>query len=66
MATPVDDLRAAVGDAAAALRDGAPTGPTLERPRKADFGDYSTNAAMLLAPALRRRRARSPSGWGRG
>jgi arginyl-tRNA synthetase len=24
----------------------------LERPPKADFGDYSTNAAMLLAPAL--------------
>ncbi len=25
--------------------------PTLERPKKAGFGDYSTNAAMLLAPA---------------
>jgi arginyl-tRNA synthetase len=24
--------------------------PTLERPRKAGFGDYATNAAMLLAP----------------
>ena len=24
----------------------------LERPPKADFGDYSTNAALLLAPAL--------------
>ena len=26
--------------------------PTLERPKKAGFGDYSSNAAMLLAPAL--------------
>jgi arginyl-tRNA synthetase len=31
------DLRAAIG---------------LERPPKAEFGDYSTNAALLLAPAL--------------
>ena len=52
---PIDDLRAAVEAAAAELRDGAPapsTRPTLERPRKAGFGDFSTNAAMLLAPAL--------------
>lgn len=27
---------------------------TLERPPRADFGDYSTNAALLLAPRLRR------------
>ena len=26
--------------------------PTLERPPKPEFGDYSTNAAMLLAPAF--------------
>ena len=54
--TPIDDLKAAVEAAAADLRDGAPvTGaaPTLERPRKAGLGDYSTNAAMLLAPALK-------------
>ena len=25
---------------------------TLERPPRADFGDYSTNAALLLAPRL--------------
>ncbi len=25
----------------------------LERPRRAEFGDYSTNAALLLAPGLR-------------
>jgi len=54
--TPLDDLRAAVEAAAADLRDGAAaagTPPTLERPRKAGFGDFSTNAAMLLAPALK-------------
>jgi arginyl-tRNA synthetase len=28
-------------------------GITLERPPRADFGDYSTNAALLLAPRLR-------------
>ena len=44
-------------------RDGAPAGAarqigagrdsiTLERPRRAEFGDYSTNAALVLAPAL--------------
>ena len=32
--------------------------PTLERPKKAGFGDYSTNAAMLLAPVARRAAAR--------
>jgi arginyl-tRNA synthetase len=51
---PLADLRAAIETAAASLRDDAPGGaaPTLERPRKAEFGDYSTNAAMLLAPVL--------------
>jgi arginyl-tRNA synthetase len=55
MADPVTELRSAVEAAANALRDGAVTGgsrPTLERPPKPEFGDYSTNAAMLLAPAL--------------
>jgi arginyl-tRNA synthetase len=52
MGTPIDDLRTAVEAAAADLGDGAVT-PTLERPKKAGFGDYSTNAAMLLAPALK-------------
>jgi arginyl-tRNA synthetase len=54
--TPIEDLRAAVEAAAADLRDGgaAPSStPTLERPKKAGFGDFSTNAAMLLAPALK-------------
>jgi arginyl-tRNA synthetase len=29
-----------------------PEGITLERPPRVEFGDYSTNAALLLAPAL--------------
>jgi arginyl-tRNA synthetase len=55
MADPVAELRSAVVAAADSLRDGAEAGgsePTLERPPKPEFGDYSTNAAMLLAPAL--------------
>ena len=54
--TPIEDLRSAVEAAAAELRNGGPgpsTALTLERPKKAGFGDYSTNAAMLLAPALK-------------
>jgi arginyl-tRNA synthetase len=54
--TPIEELRSAVEAAAADLRDGAPpagVAPTLERPKKAGFGDFSTNAAMLLAPALK-------------
>jgi len=52
---PIDELRAAVEAAAGDLRNGNPaptTRASLERPKKAGFGDYSTNAAMLLAPAL--------------
>jgi arginyl-tRNA synthetase len=50
---PVADLAAAVAETASSLHPGgALQPPTLERPRQADFGDYSTNAAMLLAPAL--------------
>ncbi len=33
-------------------RSGARGSITLERPRRAELGDYSTNAALLLAPAL--------------
>jgi arginyl-tRNA synthetase len=53
--TSLEDLRAAVQDAAASLRgggDGTGPAPTLEHARKPEFGDYSTNAAMLLAPVL--------------
>ncbi len=49
---PIDDLRSAVEEAAAELGNGSTAPPTLERPKKAGFGDYSTNAAMLLAPRL--------------
>jgi arginyl-tRNA synthetase len=53
--TPVNDLRAAVHDAAARLANGASTksAPTLERPKQADHGDYATNAALVLAPLLK-------------
>jgi arginyl-tRNA synthetase len=51
--TPLDELKAAVHAAAAELKNGgAPDRLGLERPKQAGFGDYSTNAAMLLAPAL--------------
>jgi len=56
--TPLDALRDAVVEAAASLRTGDGAGapgraaPTLERPKREGFGDYSTNAAMLLAPVL--------------
>jgi arginyl-tRNA synthetase len=51
---PLAELRDAVEAAAGAVAgtNGRPgPRPTLERPKKAGFGDYATNAAMLLAPA---------------
>jgi arginyl-tRNA synthetase len=53
-ADPIAELRSAVDRAARALRDGEPTEPepTLERPPKPELGDYSSNAAMLLAAPL--------------
>src|SRR5919204_2697903 len=55
MPDPLEELHATVRSAADALRDGAPdsVAPTLERPAKPELGDYSTNAAMLLAPVRR-------------
>src|SRR5436190_10485272 len=53
MTDPVRELRGAVGQAAIELRgDSLAELPGLERPPKPEFGDYSTNAAMLLAPQL--------------
>jgi arginyl-tRNA synthetase len=53
VSTPLDDLRAAVLDAAASLRGGdAQLDVRVERPRRAGQGDYSTNVGMLLAPAM--------------
>ncbi len=52
---PLSELAAAVNGAAAAVRGDAgapPVPPTLDRPRHKGQGDYSTNAAMLLAPVL--------------
>jgi arginyl-tRNA synthetase len=49
---PIAELRSTVAEAASALRDGKRVEPTLERPPKADLGDYSSNAAMLLAGPL--------------
>jgi arginyl-tRNA synthetase len=51
---PLESLRLAVLDAVAELGAGHLRGGavTLERPRRAEFGDYSTNAALLLAPVL--------------
>jgi arginyl-tRNA synthetase len=63
--TPLEGLREAVLAAAAHMSGGAsgpgsaggaggagrgPAGVTLERPPRVEFGDYSTNAALLLAP----------------
>ncbi len=53
MIDPVAQLARAVAETAASLRGEGPVGQaTLERPRKPEFGDYSSNAAMLLAPVL--------------
>jgi arginyl-tRNA synthetase len=51
----VEQLRAQVVEAAATVRGegGEGTEPALERPPRAEFGDFSTNVAMLLAPALK-------------
>jgi arginyl-tRNA synthetase len=56
--TPLDALREVVLVAARELAGessgnvNARGGIVLERPPRADFGDYSTNAALLLAPGL--------------
>ena len=53
-ADPIAALRSAVEEATRSMRDGEPTGPepSLERPPKPELGDYSSNAAMLLAAPL--------------
>ncbi|HEY5189768.1 MAG TPA: arginine--tRNA ligase [Solirubrobacteraceae bacterium] len=50
------ELRVAVEAAAAAVRGGdgdPPAQARVERPKREGQGDYSTNVAMLLAPALK-------------
>src|SRR3954468_8728652 len=51
---PVADLEHAVLDAAAELGGNGrrPDNARLSRPPKPDFGDYSSNAPMLLAPLV--------------
>ena len=50
---PVTELSSAVEQTAVELAgNGKLAAPKLERPKKADFGDYSSNAAMLLAATL--------------
>jgi arginyl-tRNA synthetase len=52
---PLQEVRAAVESAAAAVHPGDGGGhPNLDRPPKPELGDYSTNAAMLLAPMVGR------------
>jgi arginyl-tRNA synthetase len=50
---PVAQLSNAVEETASSLAgNGNLASSRLDRPKKADFGDYSSNAAMLLAPTL--------------
>jgi arginyl-tRNA synthetase len=51
---PISALRSVVAEAARAVRGGELAGaePSLERPPEARLGDYSSNAAMLLAAPL--------------
>jgi arginyl-tRNA synthetase len=52
---PLVQLRAAVNAAAATVRGPVSelgVEPRLERPKRSGQGDYATNAALLLAPAL--------------
>jgi arginyl-tRNA synthetase len=55
MSEALQELRATVLGAAGSVRGSATepgSQPKLERPKRAGQGDYSTNAAMLLAPGL--------------
>ncbi len=52
-ADPIADLAATVRSAAEELGGGAAiAGAKLDRPPRPDFGDFSSNAPMLLAPTL--------------
>jgi arginyl-tRNA synthetase len=48
---PTATLRRAIADSASELHAGVPVA-SLERPPRPEFGDYSTNAAMLAAPLI--------------
>ena len=51
---PVSDLELAIASASRELAESDEGGaaPALERPPRAELGDYSSNAAMLLAGSL--------------
>jgi arginyl-tRNA synthetase len=50
---PLADLRTALADAAAEVRgDRAADELRLDRPPRPEFGDFSTNAALVLAPGI--------------
>src|SRR3954454_24771833 len=51
---PLAGLRDAIDAAAPELAPEGGQAPALERPPSADLGDYSTNAAMLLAPGMKK------------
>ncbi|HLV26988.1 MAG TPA: arginine--tRNA ligase [Gemmatimonadales bacterium] len=53
--SPESRIRAALGTAAISLGAPADFEPQLERPRDPSFGDWTTNAAMLLAKPLQRK-----------
>ncbi len=54
-ADPVAEVAGAVLESAGELAgNGARSGAKLDRPPKPEFGDYSSNVPMLLAPAMRR------------
>ena len=60
---PVAELSREVEQTAAELSgNGALAHTRLERPKQAGFGDYSSNAAMLLAPTLGEPPRESPDG----
>ena len=68
MSAPLDTLRELVQGVAVAVRgdgDEPPAGLKFERPKRAGHGDYSTNAAMLLAPALKAPPREIAGAWGR-
>ena len=50
----IADLRGALDRAVRGLRDGRSTGPepSLDRPPKPELGDYSSNAALLMAAQM--------------
>ena len=52
MSDPIGALRESVLAAVAEVHPTAEVEPTLERPPKPEFGDFSTNAALLLAPIV--------------